>query len=876
MSKLCHHCGNALDVSTATCTRCNQTNTGGDLEITQVITPASDVVKEAAIVTQRNLSDFEVLGTVSGGFATILKAKDPVLDRIVALKLVPNSDQQSDLVQEAKLASKLSHPNIVTIHEIIQNDEQLAIVMEWVDGDNLKAKIATEIPLKEKAHIALQLCNAIEYAHKNDILHCDIKPDNIMFDIHNQLKVLDFGLSHVLGGESQAATIGSPAYLAPELYLGQNASKQSDLFALGAVLFELFSGEKAFDGKSLEVIKAQITTGEAKNLADKHTQLPEALITLIQNLLVVEPSERPQLSDLIDAFTDLNQALVQKPNWWQRRAPWQKVSLSAVFLGVMAVLLQPILFPPSNQQILEKRISENKRIAVLPLQNINDDPQVQLFSQGLAVTLSTELGKVGREKTNSWVIPSAEVAKLKNLTVNDVHTRYGADLVLTGSIQHLGSQRLINLELIDGASGVSLNQQQFKVNVKDLFASNQAVFDKAITMLNWPKSNMASKGTEFDGAYKHYITGIGYSFRFDVGENIHSAIEQFEMAITLDNYYEAAHIGLAETYLSKYQLTKDAIWLDKVNTTVMRMKTFASENVQGYFRAVIAIRRGEAQEAVKELSAAISIKPEDERLHFELARAYQQLNNNELAEKSYLEGLRITPNYWRGIGRLGGFYFRTGQFYKAARAYTNLKEITPHNFAAYVGLSASYYNLGEIDKALAASIKANEIKPSHTGFSNIGALQFHLGHYQDSINSYKEALKLSSTHFVTWGNLADSYWVLNSDKADSTYQKAAEYAEKKLETNKQDSSARFHLAYYLAKLNRVEESHTILESLSDKEDNLEFYLAALSYDSMGDVERALKSIKIALEKGYSKSEVKSSPLWNHINADVRFKELMAE
>ena len=76
--------------------------------------------------------------------------------------------------------------------------------------------------IKEKASIALQLCNAIEYAHQNAILHCDIKPDNIMFDIHNQLKVLDFGLSHVLGGESQAATIGSPAFLAPELYLGQN------------------------------------------------------------------------------------------------------------------------------------------------------------------------------------------------------------------------------------------------------------------------------------------------------------------------------------------------------------------------------------------------------------------------------------------------------------------------------------------------------------------------------------------------------------------------------------------------------------------------------------------------------------------------------
>lgn len=242
MSKLCHHCGNALDVSTATCTRCTDSINGGDLEITQVITPSSEHTDDTVVATQRSLSDFNVLATVSGGFATILKAQDPLLDRTVALKLVPS---QTSLVSEAKLASKLSHPNIVTIYDVILSDGQLAIAMEWVDGESLKEKLTASLSLKEQVEIALQLCNAIDYAHKNDILHCDIKPDNIMFDVHNQLKVLDFGLSHVLGGESQAATIGSPAYLAPELYLGQKASKPSDLFALGAVLFELFSGEKA-------------------------------------------------------------------------------------------------------------------------------------------------------------------------------------------------------------------------------------------------------------------------------------------------------------------------------------------------------------------------------------------------------------------------------------------------------------------------------------------------------------------------------------------------------------------------------------------------------------------------------------------------------
>lgn len=866
MSKLCHHCGNALDVSTATCTRCNETNTGGDLEITQVITPASDVVKEAAIVTQRNLSDFEVLGTVSGGFATILKAKDPVLDRIVALKLVPNSDQQSDLVQEAKLASKLSHPNIVTIHEIIQNDEQLAIVMEWVDGDNLKAKIATQATLKEKAHIALQLCNAIDYAHKNDILHCDIKPDNIMFDIHNQLKVLDFGLSHVLGGESQAATIGSPAYLAPELYLGQNASKQSDLYALGAVLFELFSGEKAFDGKSLEVIKAQITTGEAKNLADKDTQLPETLITLIQNLLVVEPSKRPLLSDLIDAFTDLNDALVQKPNWWQRRAPWQKVSLSAMLLGVVAVLLQPILFPPSNQQILEKRISENKRIAVLPLQNINDDPQVQLFSQGLAVTLSTELGKVGREKTNSWVIPSAEVAKLKKLTVDDVHKRYGADLVLTGSIQHLGSQRLINLELIDGASGVALKQQQFKVNAKDLFASNQAVFEKAITMLKWPKSNMASKGTEFDGAYKHYIAAIGYSFRSDQKNYIDNAIEQFNQAIDLDKYYVDAYVDLAYAYLNKFHDTKSEQWLLHYEQTINQLAKIEPTHIQvRYLSHTLALRRGEAEKASKLLKALVNENHENEYLHFELARAYQQLKENTLAEQSYKAALKIVPNHWKGLNQLGRLYYRTAQYNKAILVYQQLIDLTPKNKSAFIGLSASFYGKGDLQSALRYAKEGNTLNPTAAGYSNIGVFHFILGQYSEAIAAYEMSIEIDKQNYVSWGNLADSYWLTKHPDTNSTYKQAADLAEKVFSINKQNSRAKLAWAYYKARIGESADALQILDSLSHRDNATEFYLAAQAYDALNDTKSALKKLKLAIAKGYPKEEAITSPLWKNWN-----------
>ena len=872
MSQSCHHCKNVLDPNTASCHHCNPE---GDVEITQVITPSENDDSYDKVLVERSLSDFNVEHTVSGGFATVLKAKDPLLDRVVALKLVPSTNNQSELINEAKLACQLSHPNIVTIHEIIQDSEQLAIVMEWVDGESLKARFNESISIAEKVEIALALCKAIEYAHHHDILHCDIKPDNIMFDKHGQVKVLDFGLAHVLDTDTKTEMTGSPTYFAPECYDGKPASKQSDIFSLGVVLFELFASEKPFDGRSLTVVKAQITEGEAKELANFTSEIPPELIDTLQSLISVDENARTELSELILKLTDFSETLSQKPNWWQRRAKWQQGLIAMTLLVVMTILVKPIIFPPTTEQILEKHLVENKRIAVLPLKNINNDPQIKLFSQGLAVTLSNELGKIGRSKTNSWIIPSAEIAKLEKRTLESIRANYAADYVLTGSIQHLGSKRLINLELVDGKTGVSLNQKQLNVSAKALFQSNNQVFAGALDLLNWPSAKIQLGETPFDGAYKHYITAIGYQFRLDRENYLDNAITEFKSAIALDSTYLDAYLGLINVYFGKYLATSNALWLTEVESAIHKAKTFDKQSWQLKSQeAYLLVLKGRAEEAITLLKTVREQNQNEGLVQIELATAYQQLHQYDKAEQSYLAALKLAPNNWLTLNQLGRLYFRTSQFNKAIDTYSKMQQLTPENYYPYMGLSGSYYGLGKIELALENAIKGNEIKPTNRGYSNIGGFQFYLGQYEESVVALQNALKISNTDYITWGNLGDSLHVLNRDDAMSAYQTAAKLAKEKLALNKQSVFAKYALAYYLARIGEGEQSAVLLNDISDSNISFAYFFAALSYDIMGNQTEAIAALEKAIIKGHSIEEIVSSPLWSNLHTSDYFESLV--
>ena len=253
--------------------------------------------------------DLAVIGR--GGMGMIYRARDPVLERSVALKVISSFEVTADLrarfFREARACARLrDHPNIVTIHDMGEDDGRLFIVMELLEGEELRRLIARHAPLtlEEKLAIVRQICDGLHHAHQNGVVHRDIKPANIFRLPSGQVKILDFGIAQIAAAATTHGDLtrtgmmmGTPRYMAPEQVRGQ-ADQRSDIFSVGAVAYELFSGRPPFAGDNPLQILEQLRTATPPRLSELDPGLPPELSDIVDRAIRKEPEER---------FADLGQ-----------------------------------------------------------------------------------------------------------------------------------------------------------------------------------------------------------------------------------------------------------------------------------------------------------------------------------------------------------------------------------------------------------------------------------------------------------------------------------------------------------------------------------------------------------------------------------------
>lgn len=243
----------------------------------------------------------------SGGMATVYKAADKALGRNVAIKLLHKSlTQDSEFVQrfqhEAHAAANLTHPNIVTVHDIGQDNGNFYIVMEFVIGRSLKQIIrdhnleSRHIPVQRAIDLTIQICNGIGYAHRAGLVHCDVKPQNVLVTADDRVKVADFGIARAWTEEQKIDRLlevwGTPQYFAPEQAAGEPATPSTDVYAIGVVLFELLSGRTPFQGETPSSVALKHLTDKAPLVAEFNPAVPRQLEQIVQKVLSKEPSGR--------------------------------------------------------------------------------------------------------------------------------------------------------------------------------------------------------------------------------------------------------------------------------------------------------------------------------------------------------------------------------------------------------------------------------------------------------------------------------------------------------------------------------------------------------------------------------------------------------
>ncbi|HET9636109.1 MAG TPA: protein kinase [Gemmatimonadaceae bacterium] len=299
--------------------------------------------------------DFEPVG--AGAMGVVYRAVDSVLDRPVAIKVMSDSiAQQEDLrkrfLHEARAAASLQHPNIVCVHDFGDVDGHLFIAMEFVDGVDLERMIERGDPrsVQAKLDVVIDVLNGLAFAHKRGIVHRDIKPANIRVDVDGRAKVMDFGVAHLVSSSmtSTGAILGTPSYMAPEQITEGTTSPGTDIFAIGAVLYQLLSSIKPFDGNNLQNLLFRIVSENPRPISELVPGLPRELDRIVGKAMAKEPTERyataaDMASDLIALRSRLGDASIEKPR------PRRTMAYVAAGMVVLAAAVVAIMLSRSTQ-----------------------------------------------------------------------------------------------------------------------------------------------------------------------------------------------------------------------------------------------------------------------------------------------------------------------------------------------------------------------------------------------------------------------------------------------------------------------------------------------------------------------------------------------
>lgn len=263
---------------------------------------------------------YEILEEIGrGAMGTVYRARDPLIERTVAIKTVPitqlrqeGTDAESRFLREAKSAGRLSHPNIVTIYDVGEADGLAYIAMEFLSGTTLRELMDKgPMPLDLALDTATQMSEALAFAHQHGVIHRDIKPANVVVtDQHGRIKLTDFGIAHLANSEHTQAgqMLGSPRYMSPEQAMGHEVDGRSDIFSLGAMLYEMLTGQYAFDGDSLPTIVYRVVNDTPPPASSLRPSVPAGLSSLVAHMLSKNPHARPDARTLVNALHALARA----------------------------------------------------------------------------------------------------------------------------------------------------------------------------------------------------------------------------------------------------------------------------------------------------------------------------------------------------------------------------------------------------------------------------------------------------------------------------------------------------------------------------------------------------------------------------------------
>jgi len=638
----------------------------------------------------------------SGGMGEIYLADDTKLNRRIALKFLPaylsmDPTYKRRIINEARAAAQLTHPNIITIHEISEFRGRPYIVMEYVPGTTLNDIIAEQkIGIDQAVDIMIQVCQGLKKAHQSGVIHRDIKPSNIMVTDDGQTKILDFGIARAAETTrltTSGAAIGTASYMSPEQCRGEDVDHRSDLFSAGVVFYEMLTGHSPFRRDNYAASVNAVIHDEPPPITRYVPDLDAHWIAIIAKSMQKRADDRYQ--NVPEFLNDLKSPLSARP-------------------------------------VTELPVSPAASIAVFPLRNLSPDASIEYISDGMCDDIIYRLTKIRTLRVASRATLSR--AKGDNLDALAIAQQLEMDNILDGSIRKLDDNIRINAQLTRVRDGVVIWSEVYDRTSQDILTLQSDIAEQVAAALNLRLSGkeektIVRKMTTNARAYDLYMRGKFYFKRRDK-KSFEKAIDHFTEAIKEDSEFAPAHAQLAVALIlaHTYAYDRDQSLISKAYDLATRAVDLDPGASEAHLALYHVLRGHDIQRAIVELRTAAGIDPGNPDFHHFLAHAYMNTGRYEDSIREDLLAISLDPFADIYRAQLCRVYFFLGRKEEMERELTQLFKMSPQGTFSW---------------------------------QTKGWIQWHRRQWAEAAESFEQSLEINKGNFYTTDYLADCYLRLN-------------------------------------------------------------------------------------------------------------------
>src|SRR5882757_9995021 len=731
--------------------------------------PAFEVVPElltddrADAIVGESIAHYRIESLIGvGGMGQVYLARDERLGRKVALKFLPdrltaNNVQLSRFKSEARAASTLNHPNILTVYEIGTEGNRHFIATEFIEGMTLRAALARgRMSVHDALEIVVQVASALSAAHETGVVHRDIKPENIMIRPDGYAKVLDFGLAKLTEHKSVSNNqdliithtqhtyagllVGTPRYMSPEQARGQQADARSDIWSLGAVIYEMVGGVPAFSGATPSDCIASILKTEALPLSRVAPAAPTELQSILHNALRKERDQRYQtIAEMLADLRSLKEKLERAASApkIQPATLWTAAVLAIVLIGIATLFFARYRSLPVAARATRSSVPDGtalsalanipeKSIAVLPFENRSHDPDNAYFADAIQDEILTRLSKIADLKVISRT--STQHYKTVPANVPDIARQLGIAHILEGSVQKSGDAVRVNVQLIKAASDSHLWADTFDRKLTDIFSVEsevaKVIADQLRAKLTAREEQViAAKPTDNPEAYDAYLRGLAYSQKTaNTTANALNAQKYLKEAVRLDpkfalawallSYVEA--VGYRTEFLQPTVAVREEA--RQAAETALTLQPNLGEAVlaKGFYHYACL---KDYDTAVRYFEQARPLLPNSSRIPELLAYVTRRQGQWDRSESYFNEAERLDPRDVSLLTQHALSYKDRRLFPEALRKLEQILNITPDDVDTIIEKAVIAQAQGDLPRASAI------LAPLHLQANNPNALE---------------------------------------------------------------------------------------------------------------------------------------------------------